>query len=306
MKPHRLVELDLRACASDAEAIFRCLILFGMMITGLQPVKAQSYVRTLSHNGSSFINSEHLKYKVAWNFISLGVVETSQVKRGDSSNVEYYITSRARSTTWLPFVHVNVIDSAILRPALPSNVWFHFVDSKSKSWAIYSHDSGSTVLFMKGVENGKDTVTSSLKGDAPCYDALGYLMLIRTLSGSGRDLTVPVIVDYKLKPTEIIFHRQVEAVKVPAFKEPILAHRFETKGDWSDPYSGGTGANMTGWISADSAAVPLLIKMKILVGSINVELESCARPGWIPPTTSHPTEFESAENRQSKLPPQRY
>lgn len=299
MKLEELFELKMRGL--PVRYIVGCLMAACLAVTIASHLAvAQSYVGALSRNEAPFADGESLKYKVSWGFLNLGTVEASQAKLRDTSDNIYCVFSRARSAPWLPFVNVNVVDSALLRTDPPSNVWFRFVDSTSKSWAIYSHDSNSAVLSMKGVDKGKDTVTRTVEWKTPCYNALGFLMLIRTLSGSGLDVRVPVIVDYDLKPTEIIFHRKIEAIKVAACKEPVPAYRFETKGNWSDRYSDGTNANMTGWVSADSAAVPLLFKMKILVGNIDVELESYVRPGWIPPTNSHLAESGAVGNRRNK------
>ena len=38
-----------------------------------------------------------------------------------------------------------------------------------------------------------------------------------------------------------------------------------------------------GWISYDSVAVPIIAKMKILIGSVKLELERFNRTDWIPP-----------------------
>lgn len=250
---------------------------------GPGPVFAQLQTWPSSFEGSPFDSGEKLEYNVDWTFIHLGTVEVSQTLL-DSTGDVYRIVSHARSASWIPFVHVNVADWADLRSPIPSNFYFHMTDSSSGSWVVYSSDSGSDILHMTGADAGKDTVVEKANLNAPCYDALGLMMLVRALSGSTSDTVVTVVVDYKLEPTEIIFSRKVEAIRVGAFSQPILAREFETKGKWSDPHSDGTSANMTGWVSADSAAVPLLIKMKLLVGSVNVELESCDRPGWIPPT----------------------
>ena len=38
-----------------------------------------------------------------------------------------------------------------------------------------------------------------------------------------------------------------------------------------------------GWISDDSVAVPIIAKMKILIGSVKLELERFNRTDWITP-----------------------
>ena len=38
-----------------------------------------------------------------------------------------------------------------------------------------------------------------------------------------------------------------------------------------------------GWFSNDEASIPIVAKMKVLIGNITLELKSWKREGWIPP-----------------------
>ena len=258
------------------------LLIPGTIVFHVEIPGAQWYINSSAYNEFPFMNAEHLEFKVKWGFIRLGTISFRQ-EQADKSNA-FHISSEARSAAGLPFVDVDLKNWAVLLADAPHNLEFRFLDnSKSKSQAFYSYDSVSHTLTLKGIENARDTVTKEIRNTEACYDALGFLMLLRTLSGSGYNIIVPVIMGYDLKPTEIVFHRDVEEIKIGLWDVPVLAHRFELKGNWSDPHSGGTKGEMTGWVSADSSAVPLLIRVKITVGSIDVELESCTRTGWTPP-----------------------
>ncbi len=301
MKPRNSHYLRWRSRMRSTPQIVGCFaVLFFVMMDRSEPVSAQTYEAISPVDVKPFMNGEKLKYKVKWGFFNLGSAEVSQGLLQDTGDDMFCLSAQTQSAPWLPFVHVDFEDSAFLRPDHPSNLWFHFVDNRSKSWATYSHDSGSTSLLMSGYDPEEDSVTKTLDEKSPVYDALGLFMLIRELSGSGLEVRVPVVVDYKLKSIELKFHRRTEAIRVPAFKGRILAHRFESMGNWSDKYADGAHATVTGWVSADSAAVPLFFKMKILVGSIDVKLASYVRPGWIPPTVPSSTEIEAAVDARNK------
>jgi hypothetical protein len=45
----------------------------------------------------------------------------------------------------------------------------------------------------------------------------------------------------------------------------------------------GLTGGFEGWFSNDEARVPILAKMKVLIGSVTVELMKWTRPGWNPP-----------------------
>jgi proteasome assembly chaperone (PAC2) family protein len=53
---------------------------------------------------------------------------------------------------------------------------------------------------------------------------------------------------------------------------------------WTGASAAGLTGEFEGWISDDSAAIPILAEVKIALGSIWIELESWTRPGWSPPT----------------------
>ncbi len=267
--------------------LLSCLtVYFSLNVTVSRSALAQPDPKLKSYVTFPFDSGEELEYKVGYSFFYLGSVDLKQ-EGMDSTGDLYRLVSHSKSAPWLPFVHENVTNWAELRSSLPTNISFHFADSASSSWTTYSSDSSLKILDMAGVDNGIDSVNRVVKLARPCYDALGLMMLIRSLSGSAKDTSVSLVVNYKLEPVEIIFGHKLKAIKVDAFKQPVLARRFETRGNWSDTHSGGTDANISGWISADSAAIPLLIKMRILIGSVKVELASYHRPGWIPPTPLH-------------------
>ena len=51
-----------------------------------------------------------------------------------------------------------------------------------------------------------------------------------------------------------------------------------------------------GWISNDEAAVPVRAEVKILLGSLVIELEDFTREGWIPPVFGEANSLYSNED----------
>jgi hypothetical protein len=45
----------------------------------------------------------------------------------------------------------------------------------------------------------------------------------------------------------------------------------------------GLTGGFEGWFSNDEARVPIMAKMKVLIGSVTIELMRWNRPGWTPP-----------------------
>jgi hypothetical protein len=110
------------------------------------------------------------------------------------------------------------------------------------------------------------------------YDALGIFMMMRCLSASGFKVTLQNIVDYNIKTTELSFPGKQKKVKVSGCEESVTALKFLGKANWEGRAWAGVTGNFNGWISADGAAIPLKVKIKIFLGSITLELEKYQRP----------------------------
>ncbi|HEY9166440.1 MAG TPA: DUF3108 domain-containing protein [Candidatus Kryptonia bacterium] len=272
-----------------------------LLVVLLQVSQAQWYVNNSNYNEAPFKVGEQLQFKVKWGFVRLGSVFMYQERVSQQDPQLYRLVARARSAAGLPFVNVDLINRATLSSHNPRNCDFRFIDNSSaRSGADFSYDSCTSIETMTGIDDGKDTTTTKIYCEEQCFDALGFMMFVRALSGSGYRLTVPLIMQNCLKKTQIIFHKEIEKITIGLSDEPVLAHRFETTGDWSDSHSAGMNGKMTGWTSADSAAVPLLVEMKIAVGSVRVELESFTREGWVPPVASRSTDTIAIVRRGEK------
>jgi hypothetical protein len=57
--------------------------------------------------------------------------------------------------------------------------------------------------------------------------------------------------------------------------------KFDGKLDFTGIF--GLSGEFEGWFSNDEARVPILAKMKVLIGSVTIELMSWKRKGWAPP-----------------------
>jgi hypothetical protein len=56
---------------------------------------------------------------------------------------------------------------------------------------------------------------------------------------------------------------------------------FEGRADFEGIF--GMTGDFEGWFSNDEARVPILAKMKVIIGNIRIELTKWNREGWKPP-----------------------
>jgi hypothetical protein len=72
-----------------------------------------------------------------------------------------------------------------------------------------------------------------------------------------------------------------ESVLIDAVDYEIDCRRLDGKTDFVSVY--GLTGDFEGWFSNDEARVPILAKMKVILGSVTIELMAWNRTGWKPP-----------------------
>jgi hypothetical protein len=71
------------------------------------------------------------------------------------------------------------------------------------------------------------------------------------------------------------------STEIDAVKYPVETIEFDGRADFVGIF--GLTGGFSGWFSNDEAAVPIIAKMKVILGSIRLELVKWNRPGWVPP-----------------------
>jgi hypothetical protein len=69
--------------------------------------------------------------------------------------------------------------------------------------------------------------------------------------------------------------------EIDAVEYPIDTIEFDGRAEFVGIF--GLTGGFSGWFSNDEAAIPIVAKMKVILGSVRVELKRWNRPGWVPP-----------------------
>jgi hypothetical protein len=69
--------------------------------------------------------------------------------------------------------------------------------------------------------------------------------------------------------------------EVDAIKYPVDVVHFEGEAGFVGIF--GLTGGFEGWFSNDAAQVPILARMKVILGSVKIELIKWKRAGWTPP-----------------------
>jgi hypothetical protein len=109
--------------------------------------------------------------------------------------------------------------------------------------------------------------------------SIGYMprLFVRTR----QRLDVPTILNGKLGVTTFFFDGRRTTTGIDALDEPVRV--VEVKGTTNAEGIYGMTGDFTGWFSDDAAAVPIKGELKVLIGSITLELVQWKNRGWSPP-----------------------
>ena len=217
--------------------------------------------RTLTN--SAFRIGEYLEFDIAYKFITAG---TATMSIPDTQWVEnrpcYHIVTTAESNAFFSsFYKVrDRVESFIdMQGLFPWKFEKHIHEGRYKANRSVRYDQ-----MNRRVYGHKDTLDVSpyIQG------VLSSFYFVRTLPLEvGKSIDIENYGDGKVYPLRILVHRK-EKVKVPAgkFKCIVIEPVLKTEGIFNQ-----TG-KLTIWLTDDERKIPVLMKSKIMVGSIDCRL----------------------------------
>jgi len=255
------------------------LIALGSWAAGAGSALAQP-----SAGRTALLINEELVYNVRWAFFDLGQVKIQTLRKVQTPRYSAYETlALIQSYSSIPFVHVHATFESTIDSAIFSHLFLSH--SKEDDWvdfSRYTYDYAQGRVVMESGRN--DTVISmrdTVELDGPCHDGLTIFFFARENLFSKRSFTVPVIVkEHKVNAT-INFTGERDVAEVDAIDYPVDVLHFDGNLDFVG-FFGLTGG-FEGWFSNDMARIPITAKLKVILGSVTVELVAWKREGWTPP-----------------------
>jgi hypothetical protein len=227
---------------------------------------------------------EELVYNVRYGFIDLGQVRirtyaTEQVNDSPAYRAKAYIDSYSG----VPFVDLHATFESWIDPGMFSRKFIgKSKDGKTWDYARYYFEYPEHRVL---IESGKrDTVIDTrdtLGIEGHVQDGLSLFFYARDRLRSGRKDVIPCVVTEKKVTTSIDFSNDRTTAEVDAVDYPIDVIAFEGTADFVGIF--GLTGDFEGWFSNDDARVPIMAKMKVILGSITIELMEWKREGWTPP-----------------------
>jgi hypothetical protein len=244
-----------------------------------------SFTSSVAFDDSVFQIGEELTYNVSYLSFDLGQIRIKQVDILTKDNRTLHrLMAYIDSYKGVPFVDLHAIYES-LTDHNNYSTWFQARDKKDSNWisTVYNFNYPKrTMTIEQGIwKTDKITKRDTLRVDTVCQDGLSLFFLARHQVLTRHEINIPVLIGEKKGNTYINFTGERTDEKIDAVDYPIDVVHFEGEAGFIGIF--GLSGGFEGWFSNDAARVPILAKMKVLLGNVRIELMSWKRNGWNPP-----------------------
>ena len=232
---------------------------------------------------------EELEYRVSYSFFHVGTIRFTVTDRFEREGRTVYhvrtIIDSNPSLSWLTDLHIR---------------FYGEIDEEAFSYWWIGDDSSNTginyrkiafdypnkrMYFTKGrlLASGERAQTSidTLPVSGRAQDGLSLFFYAREHLHQKAEERVPTFVENKEVSTYINFLNERTDNDIDAVDYPVDVIHLEGRADFVGVF--GLTGGFEGWFSNDDARIPVTARMKVILGSIKVELSKWKRGEWTPP-----------------------
>jgi hypothetical protein len=231
---------------------------------------------------------EELEYKVSYSIFTLGRIRIRVFEKTEENNRSVYkAQAHIDSAPGLPFVNLHILFESSFDENVYSYSWVSRDSSKSETaFLAYLFDYVQNIVLIekslqkRGSERVVEKVdTVWLKEKA--QDGLSLFFYARKNLHLTAELNTSTVIGNAAVNTYFNYPHERKSVDIDAVDYPVDVIEFSGRADYSGVF--GMNGAFRGWFSNDSARVPVVARMKVLIGSIYIELTKWNRQDWQPP-----------------------
>lgn len=234
---------------------------------------------------SVFHVGEELTYNVSYASFDIGQVRIKLIESVTKDHLSYYkAEAHIDSYRGVPFVDLH----AVFMSLMDGGVYATHFESRTKQdneWPEVKYDfdySRHTLVISHSVwKTNKVGRRDTLSLDTLSQDGLSLFYFARKYLFTKQNINIPTVVSEKKGNTLINFTPDRRKEEIEAVQYPIDLIHFEGEAGFVGIF--GLTGGFEGWFSNDAARVPILAKMKVIIGSVRIELMKWKREGWAPP-----------------------
>ncbi len=228
---------------------------------------------------TSFIKvGEELVYEVKYLLFKLGQIEFKIVDKFIENGQEFYKVKVKIDSYSFPFVDIHADFEAIFDSKFVAREY----QSKLKEKKYYQSvkyrliENLPAYIVEKSYHNlendTKGVKVDTVKISTMYCDGPSLFYYARSNAHFNKTIILPTFIEGIKGATLINFGKKKTKVKIEAMGGSVDAYEIDGKANYIG-FFGLTG-DFVGWISADERAIPLKGKLKVLIGSVVVELKS--------------------------------
>lgn len=233
-----------------------------------------------------FVIGEELVYNVSYSFFDLGEVKLQIADTATKMGKRIFVAKAyIDSYSGVPFVNLHQVFYSEMTAA-PYSVYFsvhNTADPKETQYTRYAFQYPKNMMrYEFGTKQKPQTAqTGEISVTAFQQDGLSLFYYARTHIRAAEKVKTPIFINEKSFMTDFNFMGTIGTQKIEAVTYPVETIEFDGNANFIGIF--GLTGYFQGFFSNDAAAVPIVAKMKVLVGSIHIELIKWNRPGWVPP-----------------------
>ena len=236
---------------------------------------------------------EELEYSVHYSFFNIGTVRfkvtDKEERNGRAIYHSYVIIDSNPSLSWLVDLHIRFY-SEMDQDAFTYQWLSEDSTSKKTTYRKMRFDYEAHKMYF---EWGEKLQTNEYKKiderivpiTYNCQDGLSLFYYARQHALEKMQTTIPTFVDTNEVTAKVNFGIEHLDEDIGAVKYPIDVIKLDGHADFVGVF--GLTGGFEGVFSNDAASIPITARMKVILGSVKVELKSWKRDNWTPPRASN-------------------
>ncbi len=269
-----------------------CLALLLIVIappTTRKPIEAKE-IETLQveipAENSMFQIGEELQYNVSYSFFDIGLVKMQVLDTATKNGVKIFkVKAYLDSYSGLPFVDLHQVFYSEMDGDAFAQLFISHTTAKPQEMPYFKYFfdyKKNKVTYQHGVEPQGYTIRSGEESiSEKQLDGLSLFYYARNNFRQTKKYSMPVFVGEKSFKTRFNFMNKLGSQEIDAVKYPVETIEFDGSSDFTGVY--GLTGYFKGFFSNDEAGIPIVAKMKVILGSVHIELIKWTRAGWVPP-----------------------
>lgn len=240
-----------------------------------------------SGNDSLMQVKEELTYEASYLLFKIGAVRFQALSKTVYDGVPAYrLRAYIDSYSGIPFVNLHAVYETYADARTFMCLFTSNSEKRGDDWIYTSFHFDFTKNIVKWEQSKDGEIIKSVifPIDHPYTDGVSFFYYLREYSRNANErktsFSIPIVVDSTRSSVDLTINEEREPCDVAAFDFPMDSYRMSGHINFQGFF--GVSGDFVGWMSADSAEIPLKGNIKVILGSVVVRLKDIKRENWKP------------------------